>query len=29
MVDVYGEEVMNGGCGWRRGDEWWMCIEKR
>ena len=29
MVDVDGEEVMGGGCVWRRGDEWWMWMEKR
>ena len=39
MVGVHGEDVMNGGCGWRemmnggcgwrRDDEWWMWIEKR
>ena len=28
VVDVDGE-VMSGGCGWRRGDGWWMCMEKR
>ena len=28
MVDVYREEVMNGGCVWRRHDEWWMFVEK-
>ena len=27
MVDVYGEDMMNGGCSWRRCDELWMEME--